>query len=70
MTEREADILGVTTSYVPLRPFWGEEESLRLIRKAGFDGVDYDIRENQLGDDFRETANEVRAMLDEIATDE
>ena len=44
----------------------GEEKNLRAIKAAGFDGVDYDIQPEQLGDDFRETAKAVKAMLDEV----
>ena len=50
----------------PLIKHLGLEASFRMLKDAGFDGVDYDIRDYQLGDDFREIAKEIKAMLDEI----
>ena len=44
----------------------GLERGLRMLKDAGFDGIDYNIRTYQLGDDFREIARDIKAMLDEI----
>ena len=44
----------------------GLEKALRLVKEAGFDGVDYDIRDYQLGDNYQEVAREVKTLMDEI----
>ena len=43
-----------------------QEKNLRMIKEAGFDGVDYNIMDWQAGDDYKSIAHEVRAMLDDI----
>ena len=42
----------------------GLEKSLRMVKDAGFDAVDFHVRSPQLGDDFREIAGEIRTLLD------
>lgn len=44
----------------------GLEKGLRMVKEAGFDGVDYNMQTYQLGDDYQEIAKEVRMLLDEI----
>lgn len=44
----------------------GLETGFRMLKDAGFDGVDYNIRTYQLGDDYLEVAKEIKALLDEI----
>lgn len=55
-----ADVSGTLINHL------GLENTFRMLKNAGFDGVDYAIRDYQLGDDFRENAKEIKAMLDEI----
>ena len=57
-------------SYIPVRRF-GEKEGLKMIKDAGFDGVDFsyyefDFNTPALGDGYVEYANTIRAHLDEI----
>jgi len=53
-------------SYVPCETL-GEEKGLELIRRSGFDGVDYTFfspsGNAQLGDDYMERANNTKALL-------
>ena len=48
----------------------GYKESLRLIKDAGFDAVDYDLsargEDHQLGEDYVAEAKEMRAYMDKI----
>lgn len=43
-----------------------QEKNLRLIKEAGFEGVDYNLRPWQPGDDYQTIAKEVRALLDKV----
>ena len=43
----------------------GEEESLLMLKEAGFDGVDYNVKDYQLGDDYLEAAAKTKALLDQ-----
>ena len=49
---------------------FGYKTSLKMIKDAGFDAVDYDLaarsEEHQLGDDYVEQAKQMRAYMDEI----
>lgn len=40
------------------------EENLDMIKKTGFDGLDFAVKPSLLGEDFRENAAQVRTMLD------
>lgn len=42
----------------------GVENALRMIKEAGFNSIDYHIKDYQLGDDYREQAREFKALLD------
>ena len=42
----------------------GIEKSMHMVKEAGFDGIDYNIRDYHLGDDFREIAQNFKAMMD------
>lgn len=44
----------------------GLEKTFRMLKEAGFDGVDYNIQTYQLGDDYRDVAKEVKALLDKV----
>ena len=42
----------------------GVENALRMIKEAGFNSIDYHIKDYQLDDDYREQAREFKALLD------
>ena len=44
----------------------GLEKSLRMLKEAGFDGIDFHVKPFQLGDDYREIAKEIKALINEI----
>ena len=58
-------LIGVD-GYIPVKRF-GEEKGLEMIKKAGFDGVDYSLlgdREVVLKGDVRESALQTKRLLD------
>lgn len=44
----------------------GMEETLQMMKEAGFDGIDFDIEPAHLGDNYLEIAKEIKALLDRI----
>lgn len=55
-------LIGIETSQTVQR--FGEEEGLKLIKKAGFDCVDYSFYSLDLRDDYLEKARETKRILD------
>jgi len=55
-------LIGIESADVIQR--FGEVEGLRLIKKAGFDCVDYSFYSDALGDDYLERAQETKRLLD------
>ena len=60
----------ISMTNVSLDARFGVKDSLRMIKEAGFDAVDYDLCERgehrQLTDDFIEHITDVRAYMDEL----
>lgn len=43
----------------------GLEQGFKMIKDAGFDGVDFNVLPFQVGDNYREIAKEIKSKLDE-----
>ena len=60
----------ISITNVSLDARFGVKESLKMIKDAGFDAVDYDLCERgehrQLTDDYLEYITDIRAYMDEI----
>ena len=61
----------ITIEHFPMRLRFGEEKALKMIKDAGFDGVDYSF--NELGNgqaidlsDHENNAKKVKALLDDL----